>query len=50
MTEQARQALNSYKREWRKKNPDKVREANARYWEKRARKEREKIVEADKSE
>lgn len=38
MTEEARQAFNAYKRAWRKKNPDKVRAANARYWEKVARK------------
>ena len=42
MTRDARAALNAYKREWRKKNPDKVREANARYWERVAAKEKEK--------
>lgn len=32
----ARDARNAYMREWRKKNPDKVKAANTRYWEKKA--------------
>ena len=28
----------AYYRDWRKKNPDKVRENNARYWRRRAEK------------
>ena len=32
----AREAQRAYYREWRKKNPDKVREKNRRYWEKKA--------------
>lgn len=32
----AREIKNKYLREWRKKNPDKVKAANARYWEKKA--------------
>lgn len=37
ITMDARKAMNEYKREWRKKNPDKVKAAQARYWEKRAK-------------
>lgn len=36
MNDAAREARNAYKREWSKKNPDKVRAQQARYWEKRA--------------
>lgn len=32
----AKAAANAYHREWRAKNPDKVREANRRYWLKKA--------------
>ena len=32
----ARAARNAYAREWRRNNPDKVKAANARYWEKKA--------------
>lgn len=37
-TDAAREAKNKYLREWRRKNPDKVRAANNRYWEKKAAK------------
>ena len=37
MTEAAKEARRAYKREWNRKNPDKVKEAQRRYWEKRAR-------------
>ena len=37
MSEEARQAQRAYYREWRKKNPDKIRESNRKYWEKKAR-------------
>ena len=30
------EAKRAYMREWRRKNPDKVREINRRYWEKKA--------------
>lgn len=30
-----REAMRQYHREWRAKNPDKVREKNRRYWEKK---------------
>ena len=36
MNEQARQLRNAAMREWRQKNPDKIREYNRRYWEKKA--------------
>lgn len=38
MKELARQERNRYFREYRKRNPDKVREANRKYWERRAAK------------
>ena len=37
----ARAAKNAYMREWARKNPDKVRAAQERYWLKRAREMRE---------
>ena len=36
MTEQAKQARREYKREWNRKNRDKVQQAQARYWERKA--------------
>ena len=36
MTEKALEARRKYKREWNRRNPDKVRAQQARYWEKRA--------------
>ncbi len=36
--EQARATRAAYFREWRRKNPDKVRANNKRYWERRAQK------------
>ena len=43
LEEMAREEARKYKAEWRKRNKDKVRETNKRYWIKRAlaRKERE---------
>jgi uncharacterized protein YijF (DUF1287 family) len=36
MNDEAMKALRAeYYREWRKKNPDKVREINVRYWQRR---------------
>lgn len=37
----ARVARNAYAREWRKKNPDKVKAATSRYWMKKAAELRE---------
>lgn len=42
MTEQAKEARKTYKREWARKNRDKVRAANERYWQKRAEQAAEK--------
>lgn len=36
MNEQALKARREYKRKWNREHPDKVKEYNARYWEKRA--------------
>jgi len=36
MTDAAVKARNEYRREWRKKNPDKVKAMNDRYWAKKA--------------
>lgn len=36
LEELARREQSRYHREWRAKNPDKVREANRRYWLKKA--------------
>lgn len=37
MTDAAREAQRTYMREWRKKNPERVREKNQRYWERKAK-------------
>lgn len=39
MNQNAKAARAAYQREWRKKNPEKVREINERYWLRRAEKE-----------
>jgi len=36
LKELARQEKNRYHKEWRMKNPDKVRARNEKYWERRA--------------
>lgn len=36
MDEKALEAQRAYMREWRKKNKDKIKEHNARYWAKKA--------------
>lgn len=36
MNEHAREARRAYKREWAKKNPDKIRAQQERYWSKKA--------------
>lgn len=45
----ARELRNAYIREWRQRNPDKVKKANKQYWEKRAAKERSLNANTDKS-
>ena len=42
MDDEARKAQREYMREWRRKNPEKVRAINKRYWERRAAKLAEK--------
>lgn len=37
MTDEAKKARREYARQWRLKNPDKVRANLARYWERRAK-------------
>ena len=39
LSDRARKKRNEYMREYRKRNPDKIREINARYWENKAKKE-----------
>lgn len=36
MTIEAREARRAYKRNWQRNNPDKVKEYQKRYWEKKA--------------
>ena len=36
VTEESKEARRAYKREWARKNPEKVRAAQDRYWERRA--------------
>ena len=36
MTDQAKEARKAYKREWARKNPDKVKAAQEWYWHKKA--------------
>ena len=45
----AKAARREYYREYRKKNPEKVREINRRYWEKRARIAAEKQERAEEA-
>ena len=40
----ATKARREYMRRWRKNNPDKVRENNRRYWEKKAKEYRESLA------
>ncbi|EPZ53745.1 hypothetical protein NSA45_11165 [Paraclostridium bifermentans] len=38
MNDKAREERNAYLREWRKKNKDKIKKYNTRYWERKASK------------
>lgn len=38
LSEAARQARNKYSKEWRQKNPEKVKKHNIDYWERQAKK------------
>ncbi len=42
MTEEAKKVRNEIQKAWRRANPDKVKAANERYWEKKARELKEK--------
>ncbi|MBO4675183.1 MAG: hypothetical protein J5601_03755 [Elusimicrobiaceae bacterium] len=44
MTEQAKQARREYARQWRLKNPDKVKASIARYWEKKSKAQAEETA------
>ena len=37
MTQEAKEAMKQYMREWRKKNKEKIEQYNAQYWEKKAK-------------
>lgn len=50
MTDEARELMRAYKREWNRKNPDKVRKHQATYWEKKARELKERQAEEQLSE
>lgn len=47
LEEKAKVERAAYAREWRKKNPEKVRQNNKRYWERRALK-KEQAMQAEK--
>lgn len=47
MTEEARAAIRAYKREWAKKNPDKVKAQQERYWEKKAQQVKQEEAQKD---
>lgn len=46
MTEEAREMRREYRREWAKKNRDKVRAAQERYWEKKVAQQAERTQQA----
>lgn len=48
MTDAATKARNEYRRAWAKKNPDKVKAQQLRYWAKKAAEAEAKKAEADK--
>lgn len=50
MSEQAKEARRKYKREWARKNPDKVKAAAARHWEKVAREAAQQAAEKQPAE
>ena len=49
MTEQAKAAQRAYKKAWREKNRDKVKQAQERYWEKRAAQQAQKCEHTGKT-
>ena len=36
LSDKARELRNAYQREWKRRNPDKIREYDVRYWERKA--------------
>jgi len=44
MTDEAREARNAYKRAWYKKNPEKRREYQERYWQRKSRSDGQKTA------
>jgi hypothetical protein len=54
MTDAAREARRAYQREWRRRNPDKVKEYAARYWaqlaERKGQSQQQKSAENAKNE
>lgn len=44
MTDQAREMRRAYKREWNRRNREKVKEYQERYWNRRARAEQEQAA------
>ena len=47
LTEQARQARREYKRQWAKRNPDKIRAQQERHWERKAAEQRREELPPD---
>lgn len=41
LSQEAKKSRNEYYRRWRAANPEKVKEKNRRYWERRAEREKE---------
>ena len=53
MSDKAVQARREYAKKWREANPDKVKAAQKRYWEKKAKElqqEKENVIKANKAE
>ena len=53
MSDKAVQARREYAKKWREANPDKVKAAQRRYWEKKAKdlqQEKENVIKANKAE
>jgi len=45
LSEKAKQMRNAYARQWKSKNPEKIREYNRRYWEKKAAEPENEVME-----
>lgn len=50
LDEQGRLARNEYIRAWRRAHPDRVKEANRKYWAKRAKRQAEELKEGARHE